>query len=838
MANGQQSPVKSPTSPQTNGYAIEEFSPEFLRLYRQPDPQPIDSNLYADIRIADEIFTWLKDREKLADATNGMEPGQVFQRVEKSIEELDELAPVITKRTEEAAGITVHGVHPKWEYLTVESPVAKGSYIGELKGQIGKKADYLSDTSNRWDLLQHPEPFVFFPPYLPIYIDARREGTILRYTRRSCNPNIAIKIFTQSPELGCHFCFIATDDIQPGEELTIGWEISTEIRTLLLNSVTNGDLRKEGFKKVEHFSNWVACVLANFGGCACDPNAPHKGRECLLARARPNINHLEPIQNPNKPTKGRKKKAQISPLSTGHAVNSRANSEFNRDAHDEEHADMRSTSGSTRSKPGSRDNTPGTHFSMDGIDIKNSDREKRKLQQQERLFEQLEYDEQHGGKRRKRNSGGSNLNTPTTGTVVSCRPRRSHYVFRADLETQKQLGHPDPFPPTTSTHKHRASNAFNSRKPVGVNGSRGSSSKTNSGSAMRSPKPRPVYTDASTQTESMTHASPPMSPALNQTPTQPPMSFKRKLLLQAKEERLQREKRRSVKREKESPALQDVTERTPVVPSAPSASDMDIEPVESKEALTTATTEQPAGVSRDSMSNQPAQREDVEMKDADAPVTIPLRPSPKAETPPATHTIDNPTQASHPPIQPPPPPWSSVTSQTQTTPQQNQRPVDLAIQLPPTPDFSSNTHTLATPLVATPGSVNSAMTGGSLAQSPSSLQPATALVSPSMSTAITPGPTRKKFSLSDYMSRKKKIDQKVDQEAHSTSQASASPPTALSVAYQAASPSAVRSASPLNHDIKVSDTGPTPMDMSTTDTAATTEDTKAHPPPPLFQPAT
>ena len=171
-----------------------------------------------------------------------------------------------------------YGFHPLWHYLTVKTMIPRNAYIGELKGLIGRKADYFQDPLNRWDLLQHPEPFVFFPPHLPIYIDTRREGTILRYARRSCKPNMIMKILTQSREGGCHFCFVASDNIKRGDELTIGWEISPEIRHLLSNSVTNGDIRKEGFKKVESLPHWVACVLANFGVCACNGG-------CLLERA-------------------------------------------------------------------------------------------------------------------------------------------------------------------------------------------------------------------------------------------------------------------------------------------------------------------------------------------------------------------------------------------------------------------------------------------------------------------------------------------------------------------------------------------------------------------------
>jgi hypothetical protein len=77
-----------------------------------------------------------------------------------------------------------------------------------------------------------------------------------------------------------HFCFLATREISPGEELTVGWDIDSEVQKQLARVVTNG--AKEGFERIQ---SWVSCVLANFGGCACDTS---NGNECLLERARRN----------------------------------------------------------------------------------------------------------------------------------------------------------------------------------------------------------------------------------------------------------------------------------------------------------------------------------------------------------------------------------------------------------------------------------------------------------------------------------------------------------------------------------------------------------------------
>ncbi|OCL13562.1 hypothetical protein AOQ84DRAFT_372075 [Glonium stellatum] len=802
MYNGQ-SPVKSPTTPGSNGYT-EDFSPEFIRLCRQPEPALIDSNSYTDIGVANEISTWLDDADALAKATNGMEPAQIFHRVEGSIADLESIAPVITKRVVENT--------PLWHCLTVETTIPDGAYIGELKGLIGRKADYFQNPYNRWDLLQHPEPFVFFPPHLPIYIDTRREGTMLRYARRSCKPNMLMKILvTENREGGSHFCFVASEEIQPGDELTIGWEISPEIRQLLSNSVTNGDIRKEGFKKVEPLLHWVACVLANFGMCACDPSS---GGGCLLERARrPNSHSESSIQS--KAIKSKKsKKTQISPLSTGCATNSRAGSEaFNRDGQDEDHVDSRSTSGSSRSKPGSRDITPMTHFSVDGgLDVRMSDREKRKIEQQERFFEQLEHNEQHGAKRRKRNSAGSTLNTP-------------------GIMTSKRLGHPESSPSIMSAAlKLRGSEAVISRKIINTNSHRatGALGRTNCHVSNQSPRPRLEYVDKSTQTEPKDASS--TSLPIRTKPPKPPLSFKRKLVIEAREERLLREQKRSVKTEVQSPALQDVAESKPWNASESAYKDIS----------TMATAECQADSSAALSPDQPAPEKDVEMKEADDPaISIPTISSPKPTRSPSAPPAENPSQASHPPIQPPPPPWPpSSTSPTLTTPQPAQKPVGLFVQLPPTPDFS--TKPPSTPSgMGTPGSVNSAITSGSIAHSPTTLNPNPALFSPSVTSAVNSGPARKKLSLSDYTSRRAKKNT----ETHSVTlpnSTSAISPHAQSVltatgqdSYASNNTHSSNSPPEASPPTKAADTQSIARESSPAP-ASTNEEAKPHPPPPVF----
>ncbi|RMZ73454.1 PHD finger and SET domain-containing [Pyrenophora seminiperda CCB06] len=720
LLNGH-SPIKSPTNPEGS---IEDYSSEFMHLYRQPEPPSAESNSYTRIDVANDIAMWLKDPEALAEASGGKKPQDIFSRIDVTIQELEtSTAPDIVKQTDIDSAILAHGLHPQWLFIIAETTVPNGGYVGELKGLIGRKADYYSDPCNRWDLLRHPEPFVFFPPHLPIYIDTRREGNILRYARRSCSPNMSMKILIDSSN-DYHFCFLATREISPGEELTVGWDIDSEVQKQLARVVTNG--AKEGFRRIQP---WVSCVLANFGGCACDTS---QGGECLLERARRNT-----ITETKSKAK-RMKKSQISPMSTGHATNSRAGSETNnRDAMDEDHMDARSTSGSHKSS--SRDITPATHFSLDGDKL--SEREKRKIQHQELLFQKLDHDE-HKGKR-KRNSAGSTLNTPSVSSSVkrsSCFPS-----FLANATIQRRLGHAEPSPSV----RHREHSHGVARKASG------SSTKTNGRAA---PRPKPEYVNASTQTTKDNSVT--SLPCRQPRQMRPPLSFKRKLLQQAQEDKLQRERMRStsVKMEIRSPALKDVSSSrpSPLPPSPPleepSAMDISTEPVSDTRHKELTPEKEPT----------PEPTVDVEIGEAEVTESKPPEP-PKPDALPDAPAPETPREASHPPThpptQPPAPPWPSAIPSDSSP----KSPKSAADPQPKSVELNGETHgklELVTTednnnRAVTPGSTTGALTESTVARSPT-IPTIASPFSPAVNNAVKQPPARKKLSLSDYTNRNRR----------------------------------------------------------------------------------
>jgi hypothetical protein len=713
LLNGH-SPVKSPSNPDG---PVEDYSYEFMHLYRQPEPPSAESNSYTRIDVANDIAMWLQDPEALAEASGGKKPQDIFSRIDSTIQDLEtKTAPEIVKQTDVDSAILAHGLHPQWHFITAETPVPDGGYVGELKGLIGRKTDYYSDPSNRWDLLRHPEPFVFFPPHLPIYIDTRREGNILRYARRSCNPNMSMKILIDSSN-DYHFSFLATREISPGEELTVGWDIDSEVQKQLAKVVTNG--AKDGFRKIQP---WVSCVLANFGGCACDTS---NGNECLLERARRNNTVTESSKSKSK----KMKKSQTSPTSTGHATNSRAGSELaNRDVVDDDQMDARSTSGSHKSS--SRDITPATHVSLDG-DLKLSEREKRKIQHQELLFQKLDHDE-HKGKR-KRTSAGSNLNTPSLPSSVRSSPH-SPPGF-SNSKTQRRSGNPEPSP----SARHREHSHGVARKTSG------SSTKTN---GRAPPRPKPVYVDASTQTAQDDSAKP--QACVKPRQLKPPISFKRKLLQQAQEDKLQRERMRStsVKMEVKSPALKDVSSNkpSPLPPSPPleepSAMDTSTEPVPDTRHKELTPAKEPS----------PQPTVDVEMTDVDVAASKP--PEPTTEELPDAPRPETPREASCPPAQPSAPPWSASTAaepspkSTSGFPSQS---VDVDVETPVKQDPASTAGNLI--VFSAPNSAPT--TENTAAPSPAASTIASPF-SPAVNNAVKPTPARKKLSLSDYTNRNRK----------------------------------------------------------------------------------
>ena len=388
------SPSKLHTKLSTNETTKDPYSVDFLHLYdNDPGDAQMQTNLLNDIDITRDLGNWSNDVDELEKATNGLSPRHVFNRCDQSIASM--ALPHLTKECKEDQSALIHGRHPKWKFLTIDSFMPKDSVVAELKGKIGHMQRYIQDPANRWDYLRHPAPFVFFHPKLPIYIDTRSEGTACRYLRRSCDPNLSLKTFLENGS-DYHFCFVAKQDLIAGSELTIGWVLDEHIRNYL-SSRTNEDVKLEGDLDEDYVADWVGKVLAEFGGCACS----HSDR-CALAKY--DRRTAGPAKGKNGYT------GKHSPSHAGCTPNSRAGSEQD---------DKRSSSGSN---PRSRDMTPihnGAGESGFGAGIEISDREKRKIAALEKNFEQLENDKhQPAQKKKKRNSGGSMNNTPSASSSV------------------------------------------------------------------------------------------------------------------------------------------------------------------------------------------------------------------------------------------------------------------------------------------------------------------------------------------------------------------------------------------------------------------------------------
>ncbi|MCJ1471134.1 hypothetical protein MMC07_009782 [Pseudocyphellaria aurata] len=405
------SPTDMPHSHSPNGYSSEPYSLEFLHLYdNDPGDAPMQANLFNDITITGSLSSWSHDVESLRDAANGLSPQDVFHRCDHPLDSMK--LPCLRKDHKKDLSYEIDGHHPRWKFLIIDSLTPKDSIVGELRGKIGHMQDYVQDPVNRWDYLRHPVPFVFFHPKLPIYIDTRCEGTTCRYLRRSCRPNLSMKTILENGS-DYHFCFVAKHDLEAGSELTIGWVLDEHIRNFVHHR--HHDETKQDDAEEDYVTDWVGKVLADFGGCAC--NTPS---QCALARydrRHGGSTNNSTRQLPNgKSTKGRNGYAnKPSPPSTGQATNSRAGSEVFKHQDDEDHDDNRSTSGSMRSKARSRDLTPTPRISGEMSFVELSDRDKRKIAAVEKNFEQLEQD-RPAPKKKKRNSGGSTLNTPTATT--------------------------------------------------------------------------------------------------------------------------------------------------------------------------------------------------------------------------------------------------------------------------------------------------------------------------------------------------------------------------------------------------------------------------------------
>ncbi|KAI9775874.1 MAG: hypothetical protein M1839_000748 [Geoglossum umbratile] len=556
LSHATRSPSKSP--PPSHSLMIDDrtdppYTFEFMQLYkRDPGDKDVQANVYSSLDFLNQLQSWLSDPTALRGAC-GASPSDVFQR-HQSVDSMP--LPHIKKRKKEDHGFEYFGSHPTWMFLTVDSYVPAGSLLGELKGEMGHLGNYKNNERNRWKTLQHPEPFVFFHPQLPMYIDTRKEGNLLRYVRRSCRPNLEMKVLvTNNRE--CHICFIAAENILPDSELTIEWEYPPHFHEYFNHSMDHDSLARN-----DHFQSaaqWTNSVIANFGGCACEGTT-----ECRFSKFISRQNGVAPFElgamqtNGNKSRKQKRNKNHMSLYNgTVPTANSRASSEGPRHPdHRDEHDDSQSTSGSVNSKSRSRDLTPATHFSGDipsaltGIEL--SDREKRKIAAVEKTFERL--DEGQGQKKKKRVSGASISNGSGVGAFTALRlhrelptnqkyqkqctnsgphssvslPNTPALMFRGGY-TDASTGRTQSGSPTSDMALHRGAISASPTKSSSISTSLAGTPRVSS------PVARPNYQNASTQTDPEDDAWYSMPPVV--LPRKRPIPYAQRLLERCQEDR-------------------------------------------------------------------------------------------------------------------------------------------------------------------------------------------------------------------------------------------------------------------------------------------------------------
>lgn len=420
------SPTKFPVP------SIPLFSNEFLSLYDHDNERvDMDSNLFVNVSLLDSTATWVKHPETLSRVTNGGAEN-TFNRSDAALDK--SRWPVLKTDVVTDSSIDIGGRHPTWKIVRTLDPVRKDHVVGEITGKVGVFDDYCLDPKNRWPELRHPEPFVFFSSHLPLYIDSRHEGSILRYTRRSCRPNVTMKIFITN-DVEYHFCFVAKEDIPANSEITVMWYLDSHFF-----ESTNGLVKQQEDCATEAAAICISNTLANFGGCACDQ--PH----CLLASLdrRRHPKWLDATKQTNGKRKKPKAKPVTSPREPNRASTSRAGSETTKHPEDDEAAlESRSSTGSARGHPHSRDLSPA----MTGPS-ELSTREKRKIADAEKQFQQLEQqDTRPAVHKKKKRASGPRAISPVVSTNAQMGSIGPHRGTAKSLHLDTARSHS----PTTAT---------------------------------------------------------------------------------------------------------------------------------------------------------------------------------------------------------------------------------------------------------------------------------------------------------------------------------------------------------------------------------------------------
>jgi hypothetical protein len=696
-------------------FRIHSYSDSFLRLYDNDEAvkTDLDGNSMATLSITNSMSSWLRDPESLQKDTGIRDKDEVFQNLK--IDNIKNLKWPALKVDKKQA--TVDDQLVSWRLLTTPLSLSQAGRIGELLGLVGFQKDYCEDPDNGWKDTVHPRPFVFFHPRLPLCIDTRLAGSLMRYTRRSCRANTTLETFIFN-NTEYHFWLVSERPLSANEQITIPWDFRfpTNVRSRYLHLLNLGEedgLPFDGSAisdvEYEQLTIIIDLVLSEHGGCACD-----LGSDCAFSRFHRNYNaRSQPQSNGAKSKKARKaKQHHVSPTSTGHATNSRAASEGQHENGDDD--DNRSLSGSARSKPQSRDLTPSYGVSdTNGPNLDISEREKRKLAQVEDSFRKM--DQQGPTRKKKRVSDGTNSAT----AQGSQKPRQRSIANRAsishpaadNINTGRGRQYVD-----ASTSRRQSGSPSSVESPTAVLASRSHVTAQNASAqdGHRSSTPlKCTYADSSTQTDDVENA---WWKECKQRPKRRVISLGQRLLKNRHKIQLCQEKQME---QQMALAIGGAEHNMSPMLATDSGAHEDhtaVSPVDSMGRH--------MSISSSTPSVDVATSIDINMTDA------------------PSITISN-------SIKPPPPPWPGQSNSVGgRAPSPHQRSPDLRVQLPPSPSFITQSMS---------GSVTPSSATG-MAQSPfGSVHFPTIFASPAVNGLNQyPSPVKtKKMSLSDYMAARK-----------------------------------------------------------------------------------
>ncbi|KAJ3474123.1 hypothetical protein NLG97_g9980 [Lecanicillium saksenae] len=420
FVNSRSNPAHPPSPATTppdlpDDFQIHHYSAGFYSLYNEHDVPDTHNNAFASLAIPTALSRWLREPDAMKQEV-GRTHTDVFQDEPAN---LDEKRPKL--EVKDATRSLEQGTTLRWRFVKSTAPIEKDVPLIELNGEIGFQKDYCANPENLWADLSSPLPFVFFHPVLPLYIDTRKEGSHARYVRRSCKPNAQLDTYLSGGS-EYHFWLVSDRYIAANEQITLPWDFRLEksvcARWLHLLGLSDDESAAQDETELEEseyiaISNWIDRILSEYGGCACDLE-----NNCAFARFHRHYFHVRGRGRPSKKKSRKSRNHTVSPTSTGHATNSRAASEAHGD--DAVDNDTRLESTSSRSKPPSRDPTPGRQGSFDqlGILTELTDREKRKVAMVEDSFRRME---QQPPKKKKRVSDGtsSSKSKPRSASSVS-----------------------------------------------------------------------------------------------------------------------------------------------------------------------------------------------------------------------------------------------------------------------------------------------------------------------------------------------------------------------------------------------------------------------------------